>query len=92
MRIALVAAAVALATLNTVVTVRLWRSAFYERGQKVAQTALLWLVPGAFTVVQSLMRSAAAAATPDPTASNDGARDFSVYGTQRHHGSFPDGT
>jgi hypothetical protein len=44
-----------LATANVVVTRRLWRSAAYERGQRIAQTLLIWLVPGGALFVNRVM-------------------------------------
>ena len=41
---------------NVVTMRRLWRSVLFERSQKIAQTILLWLVPGSFTVVRHYMR------------------------------------
>lgn len=45
-----------LATANAVTTRSLWRSPLFDRPQKVAQTILLWLVPGAFVFVGHLLR------------------------------------
>jgi hypothetical protein len=44
-----------LAAGNAVVTWRLWRSAVYEPGQQVAQTFLIWLVPGSAIFVNQVM-------------------------------------
>ena len=38
--------------LDLTATRRIWRSAQLERTQKVAQTVLVWLVPGAFVAVR----------------------------------------
>ena len=53
-----VAVGVALAAVvvaNVFTTVRLWRSSMFERPQKIAQTAMIWLIPGAFAVVRYAM-------------------------------------
>ena len=41
---------------NAVVTVRLWRSPMFDRGQKAAQMAMLWLLPGTALVTSGLLR------------------------------------
>jgi hypothetical protein len=41
---------------NPVVTAKVWRSSLLERPQRVAQTALVWILPGAFVVVGHLLR------------------------------------
>jgi hypothetical protein len=35
----------AVAVLQVVLTVRVWRAQSYDRGQKMAQTKLIWLLP-----------------------------------------------
>ena len=52
------AVALALAGANIRTSVRLWRSTAYECSQKIAQTALMWLVPGAFVIVNHLVLDA----------------------------------
>jgi hypothetical protein len=42
--VALVVAALVVAS-QTWVTVRLWRSALYSRGQKIGQSVLVWVLP-----------------------------------------------
>lgn len=46
-----------LALANGVTTRRLWRSTLYERPQKVAQTVLVWLLPGAFVFTGYFLRN-----------------------------------
>jgi hypothetical protein len=43
---AIIPVTTALAALNAYATRRLWRSAAFERSQQVAQTILIWTVPG----------------------------------------------
>ena len=66
--VALAGVAGVLALLNAFTTRRLWISQEFERSQKVAQTILLWLVPGAFLVVRHLLRDSRPERTGDPTA------------------------
>jgi hypothetical protein len=61
---------VALALWNARVTVRVWRSGVYERGQLVAQTAIIWLVPGSAIVVAAVLKGGAPHRADDPTAPN----------------------
>jgi len=56
-----------LATANALTTRKLWRSSLFEHPQKVAQTILMWLAPGAFLFVGYLLR--------DPLANPSGAID-----------------
>jgi hypothetical protein len=53
------------------VTVRLWRSDFYDRPQKSAQSKLIWLVPvlGA-TIVLSVLSEEERSQRPPPTQSS----------------------
>jgi hypothetical protein len=52
-------------------TVRIWRSGLYERGQLLAQTALIWVVPGSVFAVLSVMKDHRPGRPGDPTARND---------------------
>jgi hypothetical protein len=45
----------AVAALNIWGTLRIWRSGIYERGQLVAQTAFIWILPGAAIPVVSML-------------------------------------
>ena len=47
---------VAIAFANVVTTRRLWTSPIFETSQKVAQMALMWLIPGSAFVVWSVLR------------------------------------
>jgi len=49
--IGLVGGGIVVAVANAFVSYRLWRSPLFERPQKVAQTLLLWVVPGSAIVV-----------------------------------------
>jgi len=59
-----------LALLNALGTLRIWRSGVYERGQLLAQTALIWIVPGSVMMVLFILKSERAGRAPDPTATN----------------------
>ena len=61
---------IALALWNVSMTVRIWRSGVYERGQLVAQTATIWLVPGSAFAVAAVLKGGAPRRAHDPTASN----------------------
>ena len=62
---------------NTVVTLRLWRSQMYERSQQIAQTAIVWVLPGsAVTVNWFLGEPSRKEPATDPTYSNDGATKY----------------
>ena len=50
--------AIALVIANALATRRLWASAMYEPPQKIAQTVLVWLVPGSVVVVWNLLGQA----------------------------------
>ena len=43
------------AIVNVRTTRRLWASQMFERPQKIAQTVLLWIVPGSFVLVRSVL-------------------------------------
>ena len=60
---------IALATLNVWGTLRIWRSGVYENGQLVAQTVLIWILPGAAIAIVSLL-SGDRARHDDSTAAN----------------------
>jgi hypothetical protein len=57
--VAIGAAGSALVGLNSRATVRLWKSSGFETSQKIAQTFLVWLVPGAFAFVNYFVAEAA---------------------------------
>jgi len=61
---------VALALWNARVTTRIWRSGVYERGQLVAQTAIIWLIPGSALAVAAVFKGGSPHRALDPTASN----------------------
>jgi hypothetical protein len=72
----LLVAGVVIAFANVVATRRLWASEIFERSQKVAQTVLMWLVPGSVIVVWNVLREPRMGNQPDPTAG--GAATFMV--------------
>lgn len=47
-----------LSVANGVTTVRLWRSELVGRRQRVAQTLLMWFLPGSFAFVNYFLRDA----------------------------------
>jgi hypothetical protein len=51
--------------MNVVVLRRLWASAMFDRGQKIAQTVLLWLLPGSVFLVWAVVREPAAGGRRD---------------------------
>jgi hypothetical protein len=63
----LLVAGLVIAFANVVTTRRLWASAIFETSQKVAQTALMWLVPGSVIVVWNVLREPGLGSEPDPT-------------------------
>jgi hypothetical protein len=81
--------AVALSVANVVTLRSLWLSPLFERSQKVAQSILIWIVPGAFVVVRYLLREPKAAAeSADPTVHRESgyANDPSLYNHGDGHG------
>ena len=85
--------------LNVLTTRRLWASPLFERPQKIAQSVLLWLVPGSFVVVRHVLNDYRIGRSPDggdSTAGNpEGSVDDSVGGGGHHSwdggGGFGDG-
>jgi len=78
-----------LATWNIVVTTRLWRSPMYDRRQRIAQTAIVWLVPGMAFFVNWLLMGMPEKSPPLDPNSNDGATDYGQQGVGIHtHGPF----
>ena len=68
--------AIAVAVANAATGRALWRSQLFERSQKIAQTILMWLVPGTFVIVRFALRDStlghtARADTSDPTINRD---------------------
>jgi len=45
----------ATAVVNIATMRRLWASPMFERPQKIAQTVLMWILPGSFLVVRHLL-------------------------------------
>jgi hypothetical protein len=82
--------AIALAAMNLTTSRALWRSQSFERSQKVAQTCLMWLVPGTFVIVKFAIRDSvpervAEGPTADPTVSRDQGY-YTDNPTGFHHG------
>jgi hypothetical protein len=83
--IGLAGGAVGVAVFNTLTTVRLWRSATFDRSQKVAQTAIIWLLPGSFIVTRFLLSEPRPTALPDPTIGS-GSYQADPTALTGHHG------
>jgi hypothetical protein len=66
--IALVAGALGIANLRG--TARIRRSGLYDRGQLLAQTVLIWVIPGSVFAVLAVMKDARPGRPDDPTALN----------------------
>jgi hypothetical protein len=67
-----------LAFWNARVTVQIWRSGFYDRAQLLAQTAIIWLLPGSAYVVAAVLKGSARSHPADPTASNPDAPNATI--------------
>jgi hypothetical protein len=61
----------AVAAANAFTTRALWASPMFERSQKVAQTVLIWVLPGSFVFTRHFVRGTADRADGDPTVSRD---------------------
>ena len=87
--VGLVLLAVALAVANVATMRSLWLSPLFERSQKVAQSELIWIVPGSFVVVRHLLREPSGSTdSADPTVHRDSgyADDPSLYDHGHGHG------
>jgi hypothetical protein len=68
----LIGAGVLVAIANVLTTRSLWVSPMFDRSQKIAQTVLMWLVPGAFVVTMVLLRDKPDRGdSSDPTVNRD---------------------
>jgi hypothetical protein len=77
----LISAVGLLVSFNLAGTIRLWRTSQYEPGQKWAQTALMWLLPGvAFVVFHMLSEERRRPAGRDSAVSDPGINDWIVNG------------
>jgi hypothetical protein len=70
----------ALTLWNARVTVRIWRSGVYERGQLIAQTVIIWLIPGSAFGIAALLKGESPRRAGDPTASNSDVPNATIYG------------
>jgi hypothetical protein len=77
------AAWVAVANLRTMRP--LWTSPALERSQKVAQTILMWLFPGAYLVVRATVLPQRPEPASDPTSNPNVGGDYSAGGGLFHH-------
>jgi hypothetical protein len=64
------------ATINVATVMRVWKSSVFQTSQKVAQTFLIWLVPGSAFLVRHVLSEALPDRSEDPTADNAGLRRF----------------
>jgi hypothetical protein len=81
---------VGLAVLNVATTRRLWASQIFERPQKIAQSVLMWIVPGSVFLVRAVLgerHEGRAIDASDPTAfSSSRSDDYdSAYGSVGSH-------
>jgi hypothetical protein len=65
--VAAVTFAAVVAILNLLTLKRLWASTSLERSQKVAQSVLLWLLPGSVWLVRYLLSDKRQERSDDPT-------------------------
>jgi hypothetical protein len=79
------AAWVAVANLRTMRP--LWRSPALERSQKIAQTILMWLVPGAYLAVRAAVLPQRPEQTADPTSNPNVGTDYGGYANIDHPGN-----
>jgi hypothetical protein len=85
--IGLTALGVALAVANVVTVRSLWLSPIFEKSQKVAQSVLIWIVPGFFVVVRHLLREpSGTTGSVDPTTSRDSGYTADPTGYSHGHG------
>lgn len=59
--------AIAIVVANVVILRRLWASPMFGRSQKLAQTILIWLIPGSFLAVRHFLIPPRDDFTDDPT-------------------------
>ena len=85
MKIIIAVGVLLLATGNAVVTRRLWRSQMYERSQQMAQTVMIWLLPGSAVFASWLLQEPSKQElSADSTASNQAATDYGYTGVNLH--------
>lgn len=77
---------VALVVANGVASRRVWNDALSERAQKIAQLAVIWLVPGTFLVVRFLLAPDRPSGSSDPTVSTPWGADDSLDATENASG------
>jgi hypothetical protein len=87
----LLAVGLVVAFMNAVTTRRLWASTIFETSQKVAQTIIMWLIPGSVMIVWNVLRESRIGSRSDQTT---GGEAFMVtdwlwgsHGDGSHHGS-----
>jgi hypothetical protein len=86
LKLGLGVAALGLLTANALTTRRLWSSAAFERSQKIAQTALIWLLPGAFAATRFLLTEPHQEPPRDPTVGRGAFEADDVPGHGHGHG------
>jgi hypothetical protein len=70
-RVALLTVVGVVAAINVSTMRRVWASAVFERSQKLAQTVVLWLVPGSFFLVRHVLAEPRSSRGFDPTSPDD---------------------
>jgi hypothetical protein len=76
-----------LAAMNAATTRRVWRSAAFDRSQKVAQTVLVWLLPGSFALVGAVLSERRPKELRDPTVREAPEIDPTGIDVGNHHDS-----
>jgi hypothetical protein len=81
-----------IAIVNAWTTRWLWATPIFETPQKVAQTVLIWLIPGSAFLVLNVLREPRIGGRPDPTAAGGtfDAADWLLLGQSGesgHHGN-----
>ena len=74
----------AVVALNIWGTLRIWRSGVYERGQLVAQTAFIWILPGAAIAVVSMLSVDRRQSGDSTSANPQDPNDHAMNGTVGH--------
>jgi hypothetical protein len=65
----------------------LWTSPALERSQRIAQTILMWLVPGAYLVIRAIVLPQRPGARSDPTSYPNVGTDYRGYANIDHPGN-----
>ena len=77
------------AAMNIATTRRLWASPVFERPQKIAQSVLLWLIPGSFILVRRVLVDhlpRRSLGPDDSNVSNEGLHNYDEVGGHGYGG------